>query len=602
MSTIVTRAGKGSPLTHNEVDANFNNLNSDKYESGSSPSFAGTTLSSGNLTFSGTAQRITGDMTNGALSSRLYFQTSTANSNTSVGAIPSGTAQVSSFNSFNSSDPNNAALLQAQALSTDVRLNSNAVGTGTYLPMTFYTGGSERVRIDTSGSVGIGTASPGYQLELSKANTSFRMTDAGANSTYVSAETTTTTAFIGVARQGGNPSSAFLTAVGNSSFLSLTGFSGTANLITTESNGALSIAVNGSERMRIDSSGNVGIGTASPVSGYRLNVVVDSGNAQQLIRAGTNFNSTISFGDQDSNTSGQLIYAHNGDFMRFDTNGSERMRIDSSGNVGIGGTAGASAKVNVLGTLPTNGAITNVFWAEGTIPSGTTSDANIFRSSTTTAAASFTLSNLTHFWANPQAFGAGSSVTNQYGFLVGSALTGATNNFGFYSNIASGSNRWNFFANGTAQNYFAGNVGIGTTSPSALLTVSKSASTSIDDYSGHFIVSGSTTNAGRFIWSQNSTYALAVALNSTASTSGNAVFQWITRSTGVLESSPLTLSVNGNIGISGTSFGSGVLVMFIANATTVPSTNPTGGGILYVEGGALKYRGSSGTVTTIANA
>ena len=30
MATIVTRAGKGSALTHNEVDANFNNLNSAK--------------------------------------------------------------------------------------------------------------------------------------------------------------------------------------------------------------------------------------------------------------------------------------------------------------------------------------------------------------------------------------------------------------------------------------------------------------------------------------------------------------------------------------------------------------------------------------------
>ena len=30
MSTIVTRSGKGSPLTHNELDANFNNLNTDK--------------------------------------------------------------------------------------------------------------------------------------------------------------------------------------------------------------------------------------------------------------------------------------------------------------------------------------------------------------------------------------------------------------------------------------------------------------------------------------------------------------------------------------------------------------------------------------------
>lgn len=37
-------------------------------------------------------------------------------------------------------------------------------------------------------------------------------------------------------------------------------------------------------------------------------------------------------------------------------------------------------------------------------------------------------------------------------------------------------------------------------------------------------------------------------------------------------------------------------------AATVPTANPTGGGVLYVEAGALKYRGSSGTVTTIANA
>lgn len=36
--------------------------------------------------------------------------------------------------------------------------------------------------------------------------------------------------------------------------------------------------------------------------------------------------------------------------------------------------------------------------------------------------------------------------------------------------------------------------------------------------------------------------------------------------------------------------------------TTAPSTNPTGGGFLYSEGGALKWRGSSGTVTTIAPA
>jgi hypothetical protein len=42
-------------------------------------------------------------------------------------------------------------------------------------------------------------------------------------------------------------------------------------------------------------------------------------------------------------------------------------------------------------------------------------------------------------------------------------------------------------------------------------------------------------------------------------------------------------------------------VLLLANATA-PASNPTGGGYLYVESGALKYRGSSGTITTIANA
>jgi hypothetical protein len=59
----------------------------------------------------------------------------------------------------------------------------------------------------------------------------------------------------------------------------------------------------------------------------------------------------------------------------------------------------------------------------------------------------------------------------------------------------------------------------------------------------------------------------------------------------------------GNYGFNTSSeFGSGAGVIAIKSAVTSPTTNPTGGGVLYVEGGALKYRGSSGTVTTIANA
>ncbi len=48
--------------------------------------------------------------------------------------------------------------------------------------------------------------------------------------------------------------------------------------------------------------------------------------------------------------------------------------------------------------------------------------------------------------------------------------------------------------------------------------------------------------------------------------------------------------------------GSGIGGIFIENANTVPTTAPTGGGVLYVTGGALKYKGSTGTVTNIAPA
>jgi hypothetical protein len=46
----------------------------------------------------------------------------------------------------------------------------------------------------------------------------------------------------------------------------------------------------------------------------------------------------------------------------------------------------------------------------------------------------------------------------------------------------------------------------------------------------------------------------------------------------------------------------GDLVIYIGNAATAPTANPVSGGVLYVEAGALKYRGSSGTVTTLAPA
>jgi hypothetical protein len=64
----------------------------------------------------------------------------------------------------------------------------------------------------------------------------------------------------------------------------------------------------------------------------------------------------------------------------------------------------------------------------------------------------------------------------------------------------------------------------------------------------------------------------------------------------------MRIDSSGNVGVGVSTFGtSAAKVLGLANATA-PSTSPAGMGQLYVEAGALKYRGSSGTVTTIANA
>ena len=71
---------------------------------------------------------------------------------------------------------------------------------------------------------------------------------------------------------------------------------------------------------------------------------------------------------------------------------------------------------------------------------------------------------------------------------------------------------------------------------------------------------------------------------------------------GVGSAQQLVVNASGNVGVGVSTFGtSAAKVLGLANATA-PSTSPAGMGQLYVESGALKYRGSSGTITTIAAA
>jgi len=89
---------------------------------------------------------------------------------------------------------------------------------------------------------------------------------------------------------------------------------------------------------------------------------------------------------------------------------------------------------------------------------------------------------------------------------------------------------------------------------------------------------------------------------------GSATYLNVPNSTGTLTfafggSAAGTWTSSSGLELFGTpGWGGGQGVLAIANATTAPTSNPTGGGILYVSAGALKYRGSSGTVTSVANA
>jgi uncharacterized protein YaiE (UPF0345 family) len=96
-------------------------------------------------------------------------------------------------------------------------------------------------------------------------------------------------------------------------------------------NTAMVFSTNATERLRITSGGNVGIGTASPST----NLEINGGTNNNIVRiVSTDANANIEFAD-NTTTSGLQIGA-SGDNMKFGISGTEAMRIDSSGNLGVG--------------------------------------------------------------------------------------------------------------------------------------------------------------------------------------------------------------------------------------------------------------------------
>ena len=280
------------------------------------------TVNGSTLNLAASASRIRGDFSNATASSRVLFQSSTTNGVTSVAAIPNGSSTSAFVAAYNASAGNDCPATVIRATSTENSLLATGVGTFSYLPLTFYTGGSERLRIDTNGQVAVGSSTP--------------LLPGGSPSTR------------GEVSINGSTDSFVAFGIGGV----IKGYVGqTSSGLQLDSEGATTITAvtNGAERLRIDSSGRLLVGTTSTTtSSSQSGEVYSAGATGFLLTNTTAANFGLSVKNEGTSGTRNLI-----NFLEGTGGGTARANIsfDSANSLtfSTGGTARISIPIDAGG-------------------------------------------------------------------------------------------------------------------------------------------------------------------------------------------------------------------------------------------------------------